>query len=113
MQVNGTLTAATKHFKIDHPLDPANKYLVHACVESIEMMNIYRGNVTLDSDGKATVQMPDWFQAEKGDFSYQLTCIGGFAPVYVDKELQDNRFAVAGGKAGQKISWQVGLPSNR
>ena len=71
------------------------------------MMNIYRGNVTLDSDGNATVQMPEWFQAENGDFSYQLTCIGGFAPVYVDKKMEHNQFAIAGGKAGMEVSWQV------
>src|SRR5208282_3028414 len=30
--VFGTLSASTKDFKIDHPLDPANQYLVHASV---------------------------------------------------------------------------------
>lgn len=32
--VSGAISAGTKDFKIDHPLDPANKYLVHASVES-------------------------------------------------------------------------------
>src|SRR5208282_1293487 len=32
-------------FKIDHPLDPANKYLYHSFVESPDMMNIYNGVV--------------------------------------------------------------------
>ena len=53
VSVSGTLTAGTKHFKIDHPLDPANKYLSHASVESSEMMNIYTGNVTTDAQGEA------------------------------------------------------------
>ena len=107
VQCTGTIYGAAKNFKIDHPLDPAHKYLVHSCVESSEMLNTYSGNITLDSEGKATVQMPDWFEAENGDFRYQLTCIGGFAPVYVEKKLQDNRFEIAGGKAGIEVSWQV------
>jgi hypothetical protein len=46
IDVTGTLYANGKDFKIDHPLDPANKYLFHASVESSEMMNIYTGNIT-------------------------------------------------------------------
>src|SRR5262249_10582058 len=34
VQLTGTITAGVKHFQIDHPLDPANKYLIHASVES-------------------------------------------------------------------------------
>ena len=80
VKVTGTLTAAAKNFKIDHPLDPANKYLVHSCVESSEMLNTYSGNIMLDSEGRAVVHMPEWFQAENGDFRYQLTCVGGLCP---------------------------------
>src|SRR5579862_5271350 len=35
--------SGSKNFRIDHPLDPANKYLVHSAVESSERMNIYTG----------------------------------------------------------------------
>jgi hypothetical protein len=38
-------------FKIDHPLDPANKYLYHSFVESPDMMNIYNGNTVTDVSG--------------------------------------------------------------
>jgi hypothetical protein len=106
--VTGTLTAATKHFKIDHPLDPANKYLVHTSVESSEMMNIYSGNVTTDDLGLATVTLPDWFQAENGDFRYQLTVIGGrFAQAIVSKEISDNKFTISTNATNVKVSWQV------
>ena len=37
-------------FKIDHPLDPANKYLSHSFVELPDMMNIYNGNVMTDAE---------------------------------------------------------------
>jgi hypothetical protein len=34
VSINGTLSATgTKNFRIDHPLDPANKYLSHAAIE--------------------------------------------------------------------------------
>ena len=88
IEVTGTVFGSVKDFKIDHPLDPANKYLVHTSVESSEMMNIYSGNVVTDELGLATVTLPDWFQAENTDFRYQLTVLGGrFAQAIVSKEL--------------------------
>jgi len=105
--VTGTFTAGTKSFKIDHPLDPENQYLLHSCVESPDMMNVYNGNVILDASGEAWVEMPEWFEALNRDFRYQLTCIGGFAPVYVAEEIGGNRFLIAGGEPGMKVSWQV------
>ena len=44
VDVDGNLSKAGGSFKIDHPLDPANKYLYHSFVESPDMMNIYNGN---------------------------------------------------------------------
>ncbi len=107
VDVTGTLTADTKMFKIDHPLDPANKYLMHACVESDEMKNVYDGVVVLDGRGEARVTLPDWFEALNGEFRYQLTCIGAHAPVYVAEEIGGGSFAIAGGDPGMKVSWQV------
>ena len=74
---------------IDHPLDPENKYLNHSFVESPDMKNIYDGVVTLDNNGEAVVTLPDWFDALNKDFRYQLTCIGGFASVYIAEKIQD------------------------
>ena len=94
-------------FQIDHPLDPANKYLSHSFVESPDMKNIYDGMVVLDASGEAEVKLPDWFEALNSDFRYQLTCLGGYAPVYIAGEIHDHSFTIAGGRAGMKISWQV------
>jgi hypothetical protein len=66
--VSGTLGKAMGMFKIDDPIDPANKYLSHSFVESPDMMNIYNGTVTLDSNGEAVVTMPDWFDALNRSF---------------------------------------------
>ena len=49
VHVNGTLSKAGGSFKIDHPLDPENRYLSHSFVESPDMLNLYNGNATLDA----------------------------------------------------------------
>ena len=105
--IGGELSKSGGVFKIDHPLDPENKYLHHSFVESPDSMNIYDGRVGLDNNGEAWVELPDWFQALNKDFCYQLTCIGNYAPVYIAEEISDNRFKIAGGKLGMKVSWQV------
>ncbi len=107
VHVTGTLSKAAGSFTIDHPLDPANKTLSHSFVESPDMMNVYNGNIVLGADGSSWVEMPAWFEALNRDFRYQLTCIGGFAPVYVAREMDGNRFQIAGGQAGMKVSWMV------
>jgi hypothetical protein len=105
--VTNTLTKGGGAFKIDHPLDPANQFLLHSFVESPDMKNVYDGVVSLDSKGEATVTMPDWFEAVNRDFRYQLTTIGEFSPVYIKSEIAANSFSIAGGKAGQRVSWLV------
>jgi hypothetical protein len=107
VHVTGILSKGGGSFLIDHPLDPENKSLYHSFVESPDMMNIYNGMVILDDDGAAWVELPDWFEALNMDFRYQLTCIGGYAPVYIAEEISTNKFKIAGGKPGLKISWQV------
>jgi len=107
--IDGNYSATgTKSFVIDHPLDPGNKYLYHFCVESDALTNVYSGNVTLNSRGEATVQLPTWFEALNKDFRYQLTAIGAPGPnLYIAQEISGNHFIIAGGKAGMKVSWQV------
>jgi hypothetical protein len=106
--VAGELWAYAKNCKADHPLDPANKFLVHACVESSERLNIYRGSAVLNSRGEATVRLPKWAEAFNGEFEYQLTPIGGSAPdLHIAEPINDGRFRIAGGRAGQRVSWQV------
>jgi hypothetical protein len=107
VNITGNLSKGGGSFIIDHPLDPAHKYLSHSFVESPDMKNIYDGIAVLDADGRAKIELPDWFQALNRDFRYQLTCIGAFAPVYVEDEIHDNQFTIAGGAPGQKISWLV------
>ena len=107
LNVSGKLTKGSGSFKIDHPLDPANKYLSHSFVESPDMMNVYNGNITTDNRGLATVTLPDYFGALNRDFRYQLTVIGRFAQAIVLREIRDNHFVIKTNKPGVKVSWQV------
>ena len=107
VSVNGTLSKQAGSFRIDHPLDPNHKFLQHSFVESPDMMNVYNGVVKLDNRGRAEIQLPDYFQALNRDYRYQLTGIGQFAPLYIATEIKNNRFTIAGGKPGMRVSWQV------
>ena len=107
VNVRGILRKADNRFLIDHPLDPANKYLSHSSVESSDQKNLYDGIATLDGNGEAQVELPEWFTALNRDFRYQLTCIGGNAAVFVAQEIEGNLFRIAGGSTGLKVSWQV------
>jgi hypothetical protein len=109
VEVLGDLeVGGNKAFKIDHPLDPENKYLLHNSIESSERKNVYDGLAQLDEEGVASVDLPEWFEALNGDFRYQLTAIGGAAPnLHVAEEISENRFRIAGGEGGMKVCWQV------
>ena len=126
VKITGNLEKAGGSFKIDHPLDPANKYLCHSFVESPDMKNVYDGVVVLDNKGKAEIDLPDWFGILNKDFRYQLTAIGAPGPnLYIAEEISDatttntkynkssnnknnnSRFKIAGGASGMKVSWQV------
>ncbi len=103
----GTVGASGKQFRIDHPLDPANKYLSHSSIEGPDMMNVYNGNITTDINGSAVVVLPDYFEALNRDFKYQLTVIGEFAQAIVEREIEGNRFAITTDRPNIKVSWQV------
>jgi hypothetical protein len=110
--VTGTLSKGSGSFKIDHPLDPTNKYLYHSFVESPDMMNIYNGNITTDDKGYATVALPEWFEALNRDFRYQLTVVdeadgADFVQVKVVRGVTDKRFIIRTSSPSTKVSWQV------
>ncbi len=106
-EIIGFLSKSAGTFKIDHPLDPENKYLYHSFVESPDMMNVYNGNVVTDENGRAVVELPSYFEALNKDFRYQLTPVGARATLWVEREIENNRFLVASDVPGVKVSWQV------
>jgi hypothetical protein len=108
VQVAGTLSKSGGGFRIDHPLDSANKYMNHSFVESPEMKNVYDGVAVLDANGEAAVMLPDWFEALNEGFRYQLTPVGAPAPqLHIADEIAHAQFRIAGGVPGQRVCWQV------
>ncbi len=107
VEVSGNLSKGGGSFKIDHPLDPENKYLYHSFVESPDMMNIYNGNITTDANGDAVIEMPDYFEALNRDFRYQLTVIGTFAQAIVAEKIKGNQFRIKTNAPRVEVSWQV------
>ncbi len=110
--ITGTLSKGGGSFKIDHPLDPENKYLYHSFVESPDMKNIYDGVVRTDARGYATITMPDWFEALNRDFRYQLTVIDdqntdAFVQAKVVRRITTNQFMIRTSSPGVTVSWQV------
>jgi hypothetical protein len=107
IDVTGSISKGGGSFKIDHPLDPANKYLYHSFVESPDMMNIYNGNVVTDANGDAIVPLPDWFETLNRDFRYQLTVVGQFAQAIVASKVGNHQFRIKTDKPNVEVSWQV------
>jgi hypothetical protein len=105
--VSGNITKSASTLAIDHPTDPDNEFLQQAEVVSDNLKAVYDGIVTLGADGAAIVQLPDYIESFCGDFRYQLTCVGGYAPVYVSSKIEGSKFAIAGGTSGLEVSWQI------
>jgi hypothetical protein len=107
LSVSGTISKGGGSFKIDHPLDPENKYLYHSFVESPDMMNVYNGNITTDASGIARIKLPEYFEALNTDFRYQLTVIGTFAQAIVSEKVKENQFEIRTDKPNVEVSWQI------
>jgi hypothetical protein len=126
LHIDGNFTATgNKSFRIDHPDDPANKYLLHYAAESPEVINFYSETVTLDERGEAVVELPHYFAKINRRPRYQLTAVGAPMPMlHVAEEIDEAApsagaeagpgepapvcwFRIAGGAPGAKVSWRV------
>ncbi|MEX2218071.1 MAG: hypothetical protein WD749_04860 [Phycisphaerales bacterium] len=125
-----TGASGTKSFRIDHPDDPENKYLLHYTPESPEVINFYRGTVRLDGAGAAVVELPRYFATINKAPSYVLTAVGAPMPMlHVAEEIDEAAlsagaaaapgdaaqvcsFRIAGGAPGGKVSWRVDAVRN-
>ena len=113
--VNGSLhvsndfeASGSKNFRIDHPLDPANKSLTHACIESNERLLMYSGTVITDGNGDATIELPSYFEALNINYRYQLTVVGDeFAQARVSRKINNNQFSIKTDKPNIEICWEV------
>ncbi|HPB48224.1 MAG TPA: hypothetical protein PLX16_06380, partial [Exilispira sp.] len=111
--VGGDLNVTgTKNFRIDHPDDPENKYLVHAAVESDKVLNKYIGIVITNNQGIAVVSLPDYIQKVNKNFHYQLTVIGDFAQAIISKKINNNQFEIKTDKPNIEVSWEITAERN-
>ncbi len=114
----GTLSASGyKAFRIDHPLDPENKYLMHYATESPIPQNFYVGNVVTDAQGYAWVELPDYFEEINKNFKYQLTVLDdadstGFVQVKVSKKIRGRHFQIRTSAPRTEVSWRVDADRN-
>jgi hypothetical protein len=65
--VHGSLSKSSGSFRIDHPLKPETHDLVHSFVESPQADNLYRGVIDL-YNGRATIDLDEWFGMTSGTF---------------------------------------------
>lgn len=111
-QGNSSATG-TKAFRIDHPFDPENKYLLHYSSESPTPQNFYVGNVMTDANGRAWVELPDYFSEINKNFKYQLTVISeDFVQAVVSKKAEGNRFQIRTSAPNTEVSWRVDADRN-
>ena len=107
----GTFGASgTKSFRIDHPTDPENKYLLHYSLEGPEVLNVYTGNIRTDAKGFATVRLPDYFAEVNKDPRYSLTVVDetdDFVMAKVSRRIQNNQFVIRTSKPNVSVSWEV------
>lgn len=105
-------TSGSKLFVIDHPLDPANKTLLHYTSESPEPQNFYNGTVLTDAKGYATVTLPDYYESINRDARYTLTVVDdgetmGFVMAKVVSKMRDGRFVIRTSEPNVEVSWEV------
>ncbi len=113
----GDLVASgTKSFRIDHPEDPENSYLLHYCLEAPQPLNIYSGIAELDEHGEAWITMPSYFAKINRSPRYSQTAMGQPMPMlHIAEEIRaasleqesECMFKVAGGAPLGRVSWEV------
>lgn len=114
LNVTGSITGASKNFKIDDPLDPEHKYLFHSSLEGPEIAVFYRGEGELQN-GQAVVTLPAYFEklTRKENRTVLLTNIDGGDTLWVatqdGAQVKDGTFVVRSFNSGssQKFNWEV------
>ncbi|MFF0518309.1 hypothetical protein ACFYTC_06400 [Actinomadura nitritigenes] len=105
LEVYGSLLKAGGGFRIDHPLDPGDRYLAHSFVESPEMLNVYCGTAVTGDDGRAEVALPSYFAALNRDHRFQLTPAG--VPTEVAGKITGGTLTIRTGRPRVTVCWQV------
>jgi hypothetical protein len=107
LTVGGSIRKGGGGFRIDHPADPAGKYLSHSFVESPDMLNVYAGTAVTGDDGTVTVALPDFFEALNREHRFQLTPVGELALATVDGPVKESSFTIRTDRPHVTVCWQV------
>lgn len=108
-------SSGTKSFVIDHPDDPANKYLRHYCAEGPAPYNIYQGTVSTDAQGFAWVELPGYYESINKNGHIQLTASGSgdeFVMAMVVKTIANGRFRIRTNVPHSQVFWEVKAERN-
>jgi hypothetical protein len=113
MTAAGAFTAVTKNFRIVHPLNK-KKYLTHSCIEGPEIAVFYRGEGRTNKSGRATVKLPDYFEAltHESGRTVQLTALiededGEEFGQLAASRVEDGTFGVRSSLPLQQFYWEV------
>ena len=108
--VGDTGASGVKAFRIDHPLDPYNKYLKHYSAEGPQPMNVYSGTVVTDAKGAATVELPSYYDSINRNPRYTLTVVDegeDFVLAKVSRRLAGRTFEIRTSKPNVEVSWMI------
>jgi hypothetical protein len=107
----GRFTASgTKSFRIDHPLDPENKFLTHYCAEGPEPLNVYSGEIRTGADGYAWIELPEYFSEINRNPRVQLTVddmSDDFVMAKVVGGVREGGFRIRTSKPNTTVYWEV------
>lgn len=106
-----------KSFRIDHPSDPLNKYLLHYCSEGPVPQNIYNGSVKTDAKGYATVTLPDYYEEINKDARIQVSVVDeedsqSFALAKVVQKVIRGQFVIRTSEPNVEVFWEVKATRN-
>lgn len=105
-------TDSTLGVRMDDPLHPDEKYLMHYATVAPDPMDEYSGTTTTDDNGEAWVALPAYFDRINRDFRYQLTVVDDtdsttFVQAKIAKPIAANRFKIRTSAPRVKVCWDV------
>lgn len=85
-------------FSQNFPTKGRNIFQLETHVEEFAMGNVgmLSGDIVLGDNGSAVVMLPTSFSSVYVDYSYQVTCVGSYAPIYIEEGASKKTFTIFG-----------------
>ncbi|MDE2021236.1 MAG: hypothetical protein KGJ13_12950, partial [Patescibacteria group bacterium] len=111
---SGNIYGKTKNFRIDDPLDPEHRYLIHTSLEGPEAAVYYRGEGQL-KNSRVEITLPVYFEAltRKDGRTVLLTNIDGGDVLWIETQdgtqIRGGKFIVRSSNpdSSQKFNWEA------